>query len=827
MMATCLGYADDGGSRPESQASITLVKKGDVQGYELTTRAELRDNRPEGKRITIEEDADYARTRTGNVAFDGLYALAIREARENSVNQISDYAYANGESVNVQAFQTGEKWSYVWTRDLAYSLHLSLAAFNPERAAASLMFKASALKPSVRGGYAEQMVQDTGSGGSYPISSDRVVWAIGAHETMKYLSGSGRRDFLSEVYPILCNTIEQDRCLVFDPRDGLYRGEHSFLDWREQSYPQWSADNVGVIGNSKAVSVNAANYFLLKTAAEYAGALGDGENRIRYQLWADELKAAINQHFYDEEAGLYRTYLLSEDGVYYLPLKRYDLLGQSLAILLDVADERQVQRVIASYPTGPFGPPVIWPEVKNVPIYHNQGIWPFVTAYWTKAARQANNPAAVDAGIDSLMTLAMENLSNMENYDYISGKADVRTGPRHGPVINSRRQLWSVAGYLSMVQDVVFGMETSLRGIQFQPYITAGLRNELFADTNIIELNHLAYKDKWNDVRVHLPAVGSFQEGVCTVARVMVNGVQVPTGFVEADALLSHNQWEIFLEAPVGQGSKLASIRVVDVTKEKKIFGPLQPEWDDARGAVMVVDGKLRLSFRHDEVGEVVFNIYRNGKRCAENLRVTEWVDLDSGNYADTIYAYVVEAVYPESGNVSHPTQSRAYRTENQRIILPSNEMKNRGGNLSDQHHFENWGRPNHELTTNSFQVDRAGVYHVRMEFSNGSGPINTGITCAVKRLEVRQSSGPIVGAGYVVMPQSGSWLRWDLSNAIEVELQSGEDYQIHLSEDEYSRNMSYLQSNERYTASNGGGRDPYNYVNIASAQVFYNKPIE
>ena len=31
--------------------------------------------------------------------------------------------------------------------------------------------------------------------------------------------------------------MQQERMAVFDSRYGLYRGETSFLDWREQSYP--------------------------------------------------------------------------------------------------------------------------------------------------------------------------------------------------------------------------------------------------------------------------------------------------------------------------------------------------------------------------------------------------------------------------------------------------------------------------------------------------------------------------------------------------------------------------------------------------------------
>ena len=294
-----------------------------------------------------------------------------------------------------------------------------------------------------------------------------MVWAIGAHETLKALKEPSRGEFLRKIYPILCGTIEQDRRLVLDADDGLYRGEQSFLDWREQTYPGWTRQNVLAIAMSKALSVNAANYFLLTRAAEYAGRLDHPEGQARYAQWAADLRVAINRRFWDAEHGLYSTYLLSDDGVSdSVRVERYDLLGEALAILSGVADERQSAMILERYPTGPFGPPVVWPQERTVPIYHNQGIWPFVTAYWLRSARQTAHAAAVDAGIASLEQLAALNLSNMENADFATGRAEVKNGPRVGPQVNSRRQLWSVAAYLSMVQDVVFGLEVSWEGLR-------------------------------------------------------------------------------------------------------------------------------------------------------------------------------------------------------------------------------------------------------------------------------------------------------------------------------------------------------------------------
>jgi hypothetical protein len=817
--ASTLGETGDVLTEGLLRASIvTRQVTGELRSYELSTNAELRDNKPADKRIAFSEKPDRPRTRTGNLMFDGLYALAITEALQNSVSQIKDGAYGRGEPIPLEVFQTGEFWTYVWTRDLSYSTHLALAGFDPGRAVQSLLFKTSSLKPSVTGGFANQIVQDTGSGGSYPVSSDRIVWILGASETLKYLAGPEQESFLQKVYPVLRDTIEQDRRLLFDADDGLYRGEQSFLDWREQTYPGWTKDNVVAIATSKALSVNAANYFALVTASEYAGRLRQRDDQARYAAWAKQLRSAINRHFYDPKAGLYSTYLLT-DSAYAIRARRYDLLGESLAVLLGVADDAQSESVLNHYPTGPYGPPVVWPQEQTVPIYHNHAIWPFVTAYWIKAARKAGHADAVDHGIHSLVRGAAFNLSNMENFDFATGNAQVKNGVLSGPVVNSRRQLWSVAGYLAMVQDVVFGLETSWDGIRFLPFVTGRLREETFGSTDVLELRNFNYRGKAIHLRVHLPPVGRSGHGPCRPGNIELNGKRIGTHFVAADSLRSRNEWDIYLESPGADEGRLELIQDLHA-----VFGPLQPEWENiGQGGITIENGRLRLHYRHADESNVVFNIYRNGQLCAKRLTQTRWLDPHSADWAKKTYFYAVEAMDEKSGNVSHLTPTRVYATTNNQWTIPAAEMEHRGGTLAESRYFMNWGRPDDELRVKSFTARRSGRHLVRAEFSNGSGPVNTGITCAVKRLEIRQTdSGKLAGAGYLVMPQSSNWRRFDLSTAVWAELQAGRSYSIRIFEDEYSRNMSYLAHNQRYTAHAGGGDSAYNFVNIASLRLLH-----
>ncbi|MFE8730646.1 hypothetical protein, partial [Aeromonas hydrophila] len=78
------------------------------------------------------------------------------------------------------------------------------------------------------------------------------------------------------------------------------------------------------------------------------------------------------------------------------PAYKFDLLGESLAILAGVADEAQAKDIISRYPMGPYGAPVYFPQQPDMSVYHNRAIWPFVSAYGLKVAAMVQNIAVVD-----------------------------------------------------------------------------------------------------------------------------------------------------------------------------------------------------------------------------------------------------------------------------------------------------------------------------------------------------------------------------------------------------------------------------------------------
>ena len=131
-----------------------------------------------------------------------------------------------------------------------------------------------------------------------------------------------------------------------------------------------------------------------------------------------------------------------------------------------------------------------------------------------------------------------------------------------------------------------------------------------------------------------------------------------------------------------------------------------------------------------------------------------------SADYRDTVHYYTVEAADPQTGNVSHVTPPRCYRTQEQKQSDLAKDMQNRGGRLVAGTHFENWGQPDDELLTSVSRLIAAGDIS-SARFSNGSGPVYR-YYLAVKKLEVRNAgTGTVIASGYLVMPQSGDWKRW------------------------------------------------------------------
>lgn len=801
---------------PTGNASVSVQRHPScLRTYTLTTTAPRKDDLPGNPRV-IAERQNTPILRTGNDLFDALYALAIDEVGELSVQDIKDGAFNNGEPVSCGGcFETGRKWNYVWTRDTAYALHLGLAALDPARALASLNFKLS----ERREGGDLQIVQDTGTGGSYPVSTDRVSWALGAEELLENLYGTNRSEFAARTLDALSNTLEHDRDVAFDVEDGLYRGETSFLDWREQSYAEWTAQNTVHIGTSKALSTNILHMRAMQLASRLANESGDITRATKYSEWASDLKTAIQERFWLEDEGLFSSFTNAElDGS---PARAFDLLGSSLAVLSDVATAEQAKSILSRYPHYGNGAPVIFPQQQLTPIYHNRGEWPFVSAYWMRAARHANNHAVFDRMFHTLIRGAALNLSNMENFEAETGLPYREDGEFSGPVVNSQRQLWSVAGYISMVHQTLFGLQPTEQGLVIKPFITPRMAQVLFGGVPEIHLKKYPYLDHKLDIILSIPS-GEF-DGY-EMESLSVDGIDLPSHIAPETAMNEFSTIRVQLKGITSATAHSHEVR--NAANWREIFKPRTPQITGIRAENNRV--VLDLSVNNEDPNTVTWTLYKNGIAVATDIPGTtpSWTDPNSDTNGSSSPCYAAELTFTDSKNHSQHSQPLCWwglSGERVKSVLAA-DFTVVGGTPVTNHgrfHYEAWGDDGHTITINNFTPTQTGQHLLQAVYGNGAGGVTTGITCAVKRIVVEDPAANIVvGSGFLFMPHLGTWERWADSNTIPVELEAGRTYRIRITGDRRAINMSSFSHFESYTGGLGGTEGPFNRVNIAELKI-------
>ncbi|PSD47971.1 Six-hairpin glycosidase-like protein [Stenotrophomonas maltophilia] len=663
------------------------------------------------------------RSQTGSVMFDALFALAQQEMDQDRVDAIRDPAFDEGRPVPCECFQTGARWPYVWTRDVSFAADLALARLDPQRTRQSLQFKLSA----VRDGHTPGLfvAQDTGSGGSWPISSDRVVWFLAARHLLDDPA------FADQVWQALQGTLAQDRAMVFDAQVGLYRGETSFLDWREQTYPDWTREDVRFIGDSYALSTNVLHYQALRLAERLAGQRGDAR-ADEYKAWADALAQQIDARFWREDMGQYMSYI--GEAAHPVPYAKVDLLGLSLGILADVLPTGRARRALAAYPIGPAGSPVVWPQEGQQPIYHNRAIWPFVSAYSLRAARQLDDVPRIAAEIRSLMRGAALAGSNMENYELVSQAVHVDEGALSGPVVNSERQLWSVAGYLAMVTEGVFGVQDDGR---VQPKLPVALVPELFGTHPRITLEA-------NGKRYVLERPQNVGDGLLVAGRTTTRGSTTTVQLVAAPAATG-------FAATTADANVRAPATPVAPQAPRKGTGwnvPVAADqvlWKDGK-AVTASNGVARIN--DDGLQHCLSMTRREGT-------------------LESLHSPML-------------------------CVGPQQVLKGE----------ERW----------QFTSAKAGQVRLRLQYRNPNGPINTGVTAAVKQL-VLQCPGQPLQRHTVAMPHS---VAVQDSTSATFAVPKG-PCTVALEE---GFNMSALQHFAHYTGGKGGRDGVLNQAQVQALKV-------
>jgi hypothetical protein len=624
---------------------------------------------------------------------DALYRMSLEE--------LSQLVRDDG------ALSAGAKWPGVWTRDVALSTVLSLAIVAPDAARRSLLAKVDS---------SGRIIQDTGTGGSWPVSSDRMVWTLAAWELYQV---TGDRGWLRQAYDITHRSAEADLHAVRDAETGLFNGESSFLDWREQSYPRWMqpAD----IYRSQNLGTNAVHYAAYRALANMARALG--EPATRWDRVAAGIQLGMTAHLWQPERGWFGQYRYGRGHLALSP--RAEGLGESLAAIYGAASPEQRRQLIRSAPVVPFGTPTFWPYTSGERFYHNATIWPFVTAYWTWAAAEGGNTEAVQRGLDDATRTAALFLTNKENTVAATGHYD-------GTALNSDRQLWSVAGTLASTYRILFGMRLEPERLVFRPMVPPSYGGER-------TLRGVRYRraSLTVTVRGHGDAV----------ATARLDGQATDRAEIRGDLTGAHT-----LEMTMNGRWPAATVNLVE-----NRFAPAAPHAELRRDVII-----------WNRVASAVhYVVYRNGRAVARTSRRTVAIRRRDG--LDEYQVLAVNSVGDESF-LSEPLRVLSAGAE--QTITPQ------GADLEHKHAGDNGAgylpltTEHNRVVTLPVQIARDGIYAVDARYANGNGPVNTEDKVAVRTLLVDGDT-----AGVLVMPQRGTqrWSDWGWSNVLRVHLRAGQ----------------------------------------------------
>ena len=604
------------------------------------------------------------------------------------------------------ALSAGAKWPGVWTRDISLSTILSLAIVAPDAARKSLMVKVDS---------SGRIIQDTGTGGSWPISSDRMVWALAAWEIY---AATGDTSWLRQSYDIIRRSAEADLHAVRDSATGLFHGESSFLDWREQSYPRWMqpAD----IYTSENLGTNVEHYAAYRILGRMSRALGQPDPR--WDQVAYTIRTGLTTDLWQPDRGWFAQYRYGRS--YLTRSPRAESLGEWLSCIYQAALDEQCRTLMTHAPIVPFGAPTFWPYIPGERLYHNGTIWPFVTAYWTWAAADARNTTAVERGLDDAARATALFLTNKENMV-------AATGHFEGTALNSDRQLWSVAGTLANTFRVLLGMRFEPDRLVLRPTVPP-----TFGGTRRVAGIRYRAATLTIQVRGFGDDVASASLDGQPLARAEVPATLTGSHFVE---ITMNGQWPD---------------AVVHMVPNR--FAPSTP-------SATVGAGTLSWSAVPGANGYIV---YRDGAPVQRTNKTST-----ATHTTATLGEYQVlatDAVGDESF-LSEPLRVVEAGAE---ILVkpPGTELERTDSGYTGSGYVRLTTEQNTRLSI-PVRVGRAGEYGLDVRYANGSGPVNTADMVAVRTLIVDGDT-----AGVVVMPQRGEnrWSDWGWSNVLHVSLGAG-----------------------------------------------------
>jgi len=351
-------------------------------------------------------------------------------------------------------FAGGAKFrATVYTRDISYSGILGLNRLYPELMRSSIEVTRRALRacgfrvsrgyavPAIKAPWEELDVseiefRDKFGSNNYCRRTDDVVWLWAAHDLLR--GQNATRGDWEWLYQTGCEFFETFYRHFYDPEDGLYRGQASFIDVTFPDRPRpvggypshYTLEDCLML---KAASTNALYMKGMGVLSDAAARLGREEDAAGWEVRRQTLRGAIQRHLVGPDGRL--RYYRDRHGAL---AERAEALGTALCALHDALDPEISARCVSLYPKSEIGVPVFDPFFENHDgAYHNNGSWPFVDTFFLSAAEKA-------LGVSQCaFNLAL--LARTARTDGFHEVVDMRSGE----VIGSGHQLWSAAAFIN------------------------------------------------------------------------------------------------------------------------------------------------------------------------------------------------------------------------------------------------------------------------------------------------------------------------------------------------------------------------------------------
>ncbi|WP_026507302.1 carbohydrate-binding protein [Butyrivibrio sp. MC2013] len=701
-----------------------------------------------GSKITSNrEGKDNTWKLSEDISFSPVFKAPNTPLAEAVYNLSMEEAYLNMfQGNNGTVFRTGTDWPKVWTRDTAMSCEYSLAALFPE------ISRNCALEKVVGEEGSLTFEQDTGTGGSYPVSDDKIITMLSVWEI--YLA-TGDTAILDDFYDIAENTIAQDLHVCFDSEAGLFRGETGGLDHRDKTYPDWMSEtykeSLANIAESKPAVVNIIYCEVFDIMSEAARILGKDADTV--QKWAelrDNLKKTVEERLWSEDLGIYSSWEYPEYMGSPLAYKS-DVISNGYALLFDIGSAEQLQKIAENYPLVTFGAPTVYPQKngrQGGTIYHNRGVWPGWEAVLMLGADHAGNRALASEIWDSCIYGASALLTNREVIDFTTG------APGY-----SKRQLWSIAGTLAGYLKVLYGMEYTTDGVKFHPFVPDWMEGPF-------ELTGLKYRNA--SLNLKLEGKGD------TIRSIKVNGQEFSSDYILPGDVTGTVNIEILVDGK----SDASSYNLND--DKNHVTCPDLPE-------LIYENGELKWA----EKAGLSYKLWTG----------REYISVSGGSYRpDTsVYgAYSLVAVNADgiSSEMSRPV---VLNDPSNMITLEAEDGSYADGSFaSSKSGYTGRGyvkdpRASSAPVTVTADLDKDGVYLLSSIYNN-VGDTTTGDACAIRSVYV---DGKDVGS--LVFPVMG--FNYQESTHLTLRLEKGrhEIKVLYDNDNWYDRNMNKAKNDVEY----------------------------